>query len=124
VLLHLDASGTVVDGLRLPGVGQLASIGDKLYVAANVDTPISDPTGTIMYTPMGIDVLVAELGPGGINRIVGAIGGAGDQNLWSLAAIAGDALALGARSTGQLVFGSDTSNSGTTQIDIVVALGL
>jgi hypothetical protein len=56
-------------------------------------------------------------------RVVGALGGAGDQDLWSFAVIADDALAIGGASVGELVFGTSTSSSSTT-IDVVATVGL
>lgn len=123
VVLHLDAAGAVDGGVRLPSVGKLARIGSRLFVATDVSEPLS--SGTVAYTPMGVDVVIAELdATAGLVRIVGALGGAGDQRVWSFAAIAGDALALGAHSRGELVFGTSTSNSGATDVDVVGVLGL
>jgi hypothetical protein len=123
VVLHLDATGMVDGGLRMPSVGKLARVGTKLYVAAEVSTPLT--SGTITYTPIGFDVVIAELDmTTGIVGIVGALGGAGDQRLWSFAAIAGDALAIGAHSTGELVFGPFTSNSGAADVNVVAVIGL
>ena len=123
VVLHLDATGTVIGGLRLPAVPKLATIGSRLYVAFDVAAPFT--AGGFSYTPMGVDVIIVEIDLAtGAPRSVGVLGGAGDQHLWSLAAIAADALAIGARSRGELVFGDMASNSGGADIDIVAVIGL
>ena len=122
VLLELNASGVVVRGTRLPVRAQLATTGGRLYAALEVTAPFT--SGGVSYTPMGRDVIVVEVGATGLVRVVGALGGAGDQKIWSLAAIADDALAVGAASSGELVFGSSTTNSGGTTVDVVAVIGL
>jgi hypothetical protein len=122
LLLELDGSGALVRGYRLPVRLILATAGGRLYGAGELSTPFT--SGAVSYTPTGSDVVVFELTASGFVRVVGSLGGAGGQRLQSFAAIAGDALAVSASSTGQLVFGSMMSNSGASTIDVAGVLGL
>lgn len=122
VVLELDGTGAVVRGARLPSRAHLATAGGRLYAAVEVTQPLT--SGGVSYTPMGRDVVILELGVAGLVRVVGALGGAGDQRLWSFAAIADDALAIGGASIGELVFGTSITSSGATTIDVVAVIGI
>lgn len=121
VLLELNGSGMVVGGIRLPARAQLAIAGGRLYAALEVTATLT--SGAVSYTPMGRDIVVVEVGAAGLARVVGALGGAGDQKLWSMAAVADDALAIGAASTGQLVFGSSTTST-PAMTDLIAVIGI
>lgn len=126
-VVWFDATGAATAGIRLPASPLLASAGGRIYAAMTVTAPLA--IGPDVYTPAGSDVIVVEVDRSGLRRLVGAVTGTGDQVLSTgfpsgFAAIAPDAVAISVRSTGQLVFGGSTSDSGATMVDVVVALGV
>jgi hypothetical protein len=96
-------------------------VNGRLVAAYDVSAPVT--IGGTTYTPQGSDVIVVELSPAGPTKLLGAVSGAGDQSLLSLAAIAPDAVAIGLSSSGELVFGSTTL---TTALNdrVVAVLGI
>lgn len=116
ILVRLDASGTIVAGSRQPSVAALALVGGRLYGALTVSAPLT--IAGQVYTPQGSDVIIVELGDNGPMRLIGSVGGAGDQSVGGARAIAAvdlDAVALVFSSSGQLVFGTTTIDPGASQ---------
>jgi hypothetical protein len=103
IVATFDASGALLGGFRMPSLPALTVVGSTAVAAYAVSTPVT--IGSTTYTPQGIDTIVVELSPSGPTRLLGAVGGAGDQNTMSLAAIGPDALAIGVDTSGELTFG-------------------
>lgn len=118
IVVWFDGAGALTAGYRLPDVAQLATVGARVIAAYTVSAPVT--IGGAAYTPQGEDVIVVELDAQGPARLLGAVGGAGDQAVLSLAAIAPDAVAIGLTSGGALEFG--TTSLATTDGDLVVAV--
>jgi hypothetical protein len=116
-----DGTGAFTGGFRMTPTPLLAAVNGRLVAAYDVSAPVT--IGGTMYTPQGSDVIVVELSPTGPTKLIGAVSGAGDQSLMSLAAIAPDAVAIGLSSSGELVFGSTTL---TTALNdrVVAVLGI
>lgn len=122
VLLVLDGNGGVVHGKRMPSDLRVTAIGDTLYAAFTLDVPFD--VGGVTHMPEGLDVLVVELAAGSPSRIVGVVGGTGDQYVTELKTIAPDALAISGVTTGALKFGSTTFDTGGNDTRFIGALGL
>jgi hypothetical protein len=121
ILATFDASGTLLGAFRTPGLAALAVVGTTAVAAYAVSTPVT--IGSTTYTPQGIDTIVVELSPSGPTKLLGAVGGAGDQNTMSLAAIGPDALAIGVDTSGELTFG-DTTLQTTAGDRAIAVLGI
>jgi hypothetical protein len=123
LVLYIDGSGALVDGRRFPTVMHIASIGSRLYAAADVATPTT--IGGTTFRPDGKDVVIVELDLSLVPvRIVGVVGGNGTQDVETLVAIEPDALALSGANLGQLTFGAQTFDTGTTLVRFVGVVGL
>jgi hypothetical protein len=126
VLLHFDATGALVRGMRVPSEIELTSVQGYVYGVLDVSAPLAFGTN-FTYTPQGSDVVIIQLDADESLVYVDAVGGAGNQNrapFGALATIADDALAVSLLSTGALTYANQTSDSGTTQITALAVLGV
>jgi hypothetical protein len=122
LLLELGGNGALVHGARYPGPPALAMIGDRLFVAFSVTAPYT--VGTQIHTPVGSDVLIIERGTSAPDRLLGVVGGTGDQFAFDLFEAAPDALGLVVQSSGPLSFGAASFDSGATLVRAVGVLGI
>lgn len=76
-------------------------------------------------TTQGTDTLVVEIDDGGaLVRLAGVVGGAGEQTAAELVAIGPDALAVTVVTTGALVLGPTTFDTGVTATRAIAAPGI
>lgn len=122
LLVRLDSTGNVVTAARLPSAPFLAGVGDRLIGALSVSAPLT--IGGQVFTPDGADIVVVELAGGVPERLLGVIGGAGDQSVDKIGAIGPDAVAVSGTSTGALSFGTSAFDSGAATVRVVAALGI
>lgn len=106
LVVWFDSSGALTGGYRLPSTAQLAVVNGRVIAAYTVSAPLT--IGSAPYTPQGEDVVVVELDAQGPSRLLGAVGGAGDQSVIRIAAIGPDVVALSLASSGAFEFGDTT----------------
>lgn len=104
VVLWFDATGTLTGGYRLETSAELAVVGTRVIAAYTVTMPVT--IGGVLYTPQNHDIFVVELDATGPVKLLDVIGGAGDQSVIRMAAIAPDAVALTLASSGELQLGT------------------
>lgn len=121
LLLHLDASGTLVDGRRFPSSPTIARIGATVYASFDVTAPFA--AGDSVHVPQATDAIVVELSGLDPVRLVSVVGGAGDQFADGLVPIADDALGISGRTTGALTFGATSLDTGAQTNRYVATLG-
>jgi hypothetical protein len=123
LVLYIDGSGALVGGRRFPSMVRVARVGSTIYAAAAVTAP-TDLLG-VTYTPEGRDALIVELDASLVPvRIVGAVSGAGSQDVDQLVAIEPGALALSGTTTGATTFGTTTFDTGNASTRYVAVVGL
>jgi hypothetical protein len=125
LLLHLDPTGVVIGGTRLPSAMELATDGHYVFGTVTVSAPTA--FGGMVYTPQGDDVVIVQLDAADTPRMVGVVGGAGDQvrePFSALAVIAPDALAITVSSTGALTFAGQSADSGASVVLGLAVLGV
>ncbi|MBV8758451.1 MAG: hypothetical protein JO257_14290 [Deltaproteobacteria bacterium] len=104
IVVWFDSTGALLGGYRVPSLAGLAHIGTRVIAAYTVTTPIT--IGSMTFTPQGSDIVLVELDANGPVQLLDVIGGAGDQSLIRMAAIAPDAVALTLASSGDFQAGS------------------
>jgi len=122
-VLHFGPSGAFVAGARLPVAMPLVRVASGVYGAFTATAPIT--IGGTTYTPAGAaDVVIVAVDDTGARAIVGAVGGAGSQQLVQLAAIAPDAIVVAVSNIGALAFGALVDDSGSADVGELAVLGL
>ncbi len=121
-LLHFDATGALVTGVRLPVHLQVVELGGQLYGAFDTSTPVTIAGKT--FTPSGIGAGVIALDETGPTALLAVIDGTGNETVAQLASVGPDALAVAVLATGEVQFGTHTVNLGATQYVAIAVLGL
>jgi hypothetical protein len=121
LVVWFDGTGSLTSGYRLPKKAQLASVNGRMIAAYTITAPAT--IGGAAVTPQGQDIVVVELGAQGSTRLLGVVGGAGDQDVIRLAAIGPDAVALSLRSSGDFEFGA-TSFTSAANDRVLAVLGI
>jgi hypothetical protein len=122
LMLVLGSNGALARWYRFASAPAVAVIGDVIYVAFTVGAPTM--VGTALHTPAGTDVIVVALGVGVPDRLVGVVGGDGDQTILDLFGVAPDALGIAVKTDRGLVFGDTAFDTGATSERAVGVLGL
>jgi hypothetical protein len=121
IVVWFDATGALTGGYRLPHLAQLAIVNGHVFAAYTLSA-----TATIDGTqvePQGLDVVVVELDAQGPSRLLGVVGGSGDQDVIRLAAIGPDAVAISLASSGGFAFG-DTAFTNAPNDRVLAVLGI
>jgi hypothetical protein len=121
IVVWFDGTGALTGGYRIPSIAQLTSVGGRVIAAYTVSSPVA--IGSTQYAPQGLDVVVVELDAQGPTRLLGAVGGAGDQSVIRLAAIGPDAVAISLASSGSFVFG-DSAFTSAPDDRVLAVLGI
>lgn len=121
IVVWFDSAGTPTGAYRLPATAQLAAVGGRVIAAYTVRAPVTIGGATV--TPQGDDVVVAELDAQGPSRLLGVAGGAGDQAVIRIAAIAPDAVAISLASSGEFQFGATAFTSAAND-RVLAVLGI
>jgi hypothetical protein len=121
LLLELTSTGALSRGARYPVIPMVTTVGDRLFVAYSVTQPTT--IGAELYTPDGADVVIVERAAGA-DRLVAAVGGAGTQTVVDLFEVAPDALGIAVQTSGALVFGATSFDTGASSVRAVGVVGL
>jgi hypothetical protein len=121
LVVWFDGTGNLTSGYRLPKRAELALANGRVIAAYTLTAPAT--IGGTQVTPQGQDVVVVELGAQGATRLLGVVGGAGDQDVIRLAAIGPDVVALSLRSSGDFLFGTTAFTSATND-RVLAVLGI
>ncbi len=104
IVAWFDSTGALTGAYRLPSTAELAVVGTRVIGAYTVSAPVT--IGGTTYTPRGEDIVVVELSASGPTRLLGVVGGDGDQSIIRLAAIGPSTIAMTLASAGELELGS------------------
>ena len=121
IVVWFDGSGALTGGYRLPDMAQLAVIGDRVIAAYTISAQAT--IGGTQVDPQGLDVVVVELDAQGPRRLLGVVGGTGDQDVIRLAAIGPETVALSLASSGGFAFGDSVFTSAAND-RVLAVLGI
>jgi hypothetical protein len=121
IVVWFDGAGMLTGGYRLPDMAQLATVNGRVIAAYTLGAPAT--IGGTQVTPQGLDVVVAEIDAQGPKRLLGVVGGTGDQDVIRLAAIGPDAVAISLASSGGFAFG-DSAFTNAPNDRVLAVLGL
>lgn len=109
LIAWFDSTGALAGGYRVPSTAQVAVAGSRVIGAYTVSAPVM--IGSTPYTPQGQDIVIVELSAAGPTRLLDVVGGAGDQSVIRMAAIAPNAVALTLASSGEFRLDATTFTS-------------